>query len=292
MVSFKQPEPYKIPAQPYELAQRIADRLGAIEGIQAVVLGGSLVRGAADAKSDVDLGIYYDPAHPPSLESLRELAGELDERRGEEAVTAFGEWGPWINGGAWLEIEGRRVDWLYRDLAKVRHVIDECLAGRPVMVYQTGHPHGFSTAIYMGEVALCVPLFQRDDVITDLKKLTIPYPPALKKALITNHLWEAGFALDTSRKSASRGDVFHVTGGLFRCAACLMQVLFALNERYCLNEKGSISAAALFPLAPQDFAETVVSVLAQPGDTPAALTDSLLQFDSLVVAVRELVEDD
>lgn len=292
MATTKKPDPYKIAERPFNLAQRLADRLGQIEGVLAVVLGGSWARGDADPRSDIDLGIYYDPARPPSQRSLHALADELDEVRGGDAVTDFGEWGPWINGGAWLEIEGQRVDWLYRDLWKVRAVIDECRAGQPAIHYQPGHPHGFYTTIYMGEVAVCVPLFDPKGLIADLKKLTRPYPSALKSALIKRNLWEAGFALDTSRKSASRGDVFHVSGSLFRCAACLTQVLFALNERYYLNEKGAAKVAAMLPLVPPDFVQTVEAVLAQPGGSPSELEDSLLRFDALVVAVHALWEDD
>ena len=39
-------------------------------------------------------------------------------------MTAIGDWGPWINGGAWLTVAGTRVDLLYRELDKVRGVIE------------------------------------------------------------------------------------------------------------------------------------------------------------------------
>uniref|UniRef100_UPI003F683C15 hypothetical protein n=1 Tax=Acinetobacter baumannii TaxID=470 RepID=UPI003F683C15 len=66
----------------------------------------------------------------------------LVDRPGETQVTAPGEWGPWINGGSWLSIGGRKVDLLYRDLGRVRAVIADCRAGAVSMDYQPGHPHG------------------------------------------------------------------------------------------------------------------------------------------------------
>jgi hypothetical protein len=252
------------------------------------VLGGSWVRGAGDANSDIDLGIYYDPAQPLNLDSLRALAAQLGNE--PDAVTSTGEWGPWINGGAWLTVDGRRVDWLYRDLALVRQVITECAAGRPKVYYQAGHPHGFHTHIYLAEAAVCQPLYDPYGDIARLKSLTVPYPAAMKEALIRQSLWEAGFALDTSRKSAPRGDVFHVAGGLFRCAACLVQALFALNESYWLNEKGSIHAIDAFSLRPAEWGNRVRRVLAHPGDTAQALAASLAEFDALVQETRVLCE--
>jgi predicted nucleotidyltransferase len=275
-------------SSPLALAHQVADALIRIDGVIAVVLGGSRARGDAHPDSDIDLGIYYQPDSPPSLDALRQLAARLDDRRDGSVVTAFGEWGPWINGGGWLTIEGQSVDWLYRDLALVRAVIDDCHARTPRAFYQVGHPHAFWTPIYLGEVHLCQPLADPDAVIAGLKALAWPYPPALKAALIQRNLWEAGFALDTSRKSAARGDVLHVSGGLFRCAACLVQVLFALNQRYCINEKGALRLTSTFPLCPPDFEATLSGVLGQPGTTAESLTASLERMAALVAAVEQL----
>jgi predicted nucleotidyltransferase len=270
-----------------DLAQRIAARLGEIEGVVAVTLGGSWAREEANPDSDVDLGIYYRNAHRPSIEELRRLAQELDDRHPPDAVTDFGEWGPWINGGAWLFIGGRRVDWLYRDLDLVERTIGECRAGRLSIYYQPGHPHGFHTHIYMGEVHYCRLLYDPEGALESLKNMATHYPPPLKRALIRRQLWEARFALDTCRKSAARGDAFYVSGGLFRCAACMVQCLFALNERYIVNEKGSVEAADRLPLHPASFKERINSVLARPGDRPEELEGSIDRLENLLEEVEK-----
>ena len=272
--------------QPF--AGKVAVRLSRIEGIVAVALGGSWARGEAHPDSDVDLGLYYEPERPPSVGALQKLARELDDRHLPDLATDFGEWGPWINGGAWLQIDGRRVDWLYRDLGRVRQVLEDCRAGRITCDYQPGHPHGFHNYIYMGEVFYAEPLYDPKGVLTKLKALTVPYPPKLKQAIIEKYLWEAGFALGTARKSAKRSDVFYVVGCLFRCVACLVQVLFALNERYFLNEKGSAQAVDAFAYRPEGFGEAVTAVLAQPGDTAAKLRASLQRMENLRKEVQNL----
>jgi predicted nucleotidyltransferase len=166
-----------------ELAERIAERLADVEGVEAVVLGGSWARGEAHPDSDVDLGIYYRPERRPSLAALRELARELDDRHVPDLVTDFGEWGPWIDGGGWLRIEGRRVDWLYRDLDLVSREISECHVGRTSSHYQPGHPHGFHTHIYAGEVHHCRVLRDVRGKLASLKALVADYPAALKRSL-------------------------------------------------------------------------------------------------------------
>lgn len=272
-----------------EFSQSIADRLSEIDGVVAVVLGGSQARGTADPSSDIDLAIYYDPQNRPSLDALRSLAAELDDQHRSDAVTDFGGWGPWINGGAWLDIQGQRVDWLYRDLARVEHEIAECEAGRPVIHYQAGHPHGFWNHIYMGEVFYCRPLYERDSSLSALKARTNVYPPPLKKALIFS-LWEASFSLENCHKPAMRGDVTHVAGYLYRAAAVMTQALFALNERYCINEKGAVKLVDTFLLHPDQFSQHINGVLSYIGESADEMTTSVYQFELLLQETQLLCD--
>jgi hypothetical protein len=44
-------------------------------------------------------------------------------------VTHFGDWGAGVNGGGWLMVNGRRMDFLYRDLGAVRTAVEDSFAG-------------------------------------------------------------------------------------------------------------------------------------------------------------------
>src|SRR5271166_5416730 len=144
-----------------DLCERVAARLRNVEGIEAVALGGSRSRGTARADSDIDLGLVYDGQHPFSIEELAAAARELDDRHREGLVTPLGAWGPGVNGGGWLLIDGNHVDFLYRDLNRVRDGVERCVAGEPDAVYQLGHPMGFQSQIYVGETHFCRPIFDR-----------------------------------------------------------------------------------------------------------------------------------
>ncbi len=156
------------------LAGDIAGRLGEVPGVAAVALGGSWARGDARPDSDVDLGLYYHPEDPPDVEDLRRLARDLDDRRLPDLATGFGAWGPWINGGGWLRVGGRPVDWLYRDAGKVRAIVEQCARGETACHYQPGHPHGFHEHIYAGEVHHCRILHDPEGLLRGLKA---PCPP-------------------------------------------------------------------------------------------------------------------
>ena len=49
------------------LIDHIVQRLRRVEGVVGIVLGGSRARGTHTPDSDIDLGLYYDPAFPPHL---------------------------------------------------------------------------------------------------------------------------------------------------------------------------------------------------------------------------------
>jgi hypothetical protein len=253
------------------LIGRLARAFGGVPGIRAIVLGGSRARGEASAQSDYDIGLYYEPAEPIDVGRLAKAAMLLPGAA-SSSVTAVGEWGPWINGGAWLTVDGRRVDLLYRDLGKVRSVIEACRAGQIERVYQPGHPHAFVSSIYMGEVALAQVLWDPDNVLAPLKRQCEPYPLALAEALIRTFLWEAKFAVENALHGRGRDDPAYVAGCGFRAVACLCQSLFAANGVYLLNEKGAAQAVEKLPRRPADFAARVAKAIAAGvGGLPALM---------------------
>lgn len=262
------------------LLGRLVRALGGVPGIRAIVLGGSRARGEATAHSDYDIGLYYEAEHPIDTGRLAKAAMLLPGAA-SSSVTAIGEWGPWINGGAWLTVSGTRVDLLYRELGKVRGVIEACRAGRIERVYQPGHPHAFVSAIYMGEVALAHVLWDPESVMVPLKRQCMPYPPALAEGLIRTFLWEAKFALENAEHGRGRGDPAYVAGCAFRAVACLCQSLFALNGVYLLNEKGAPQAVEKLARHPADFAARIAR-------SNAFATEGLPALRALIEETRQL----
>jgi hypothetical protein len=230
------------------LLTRLTSAFAKVPGIAAIVLGGSRARGSAHASSDYDIGLYFSAVSPLDTDRLLAAAKEIADDPAATAVTPVGEWGPWIVGGAWLSVEGRKVDLLYRNADAVEAVMQSCRAGVVTMHYQPGHPHGFCSAIWMGEIAYCRPLHDPQALIARLKSIALPYPSPLRTALIRRFQWEISFGIENAELAVARGEQTHVAGCLYRSLACLAQVLFALNERYLVNEKGALQEAAGLPL--------------------------------------------
>jgi Domain of unknown function (DUF4037) len=148
-------------------------------------------------------------------------------------------------------------------------------------------PHGFHEHIYLGEIHYCRALHDPRGLLRELKSAVAIYPPKLKRAIIEKCLWEAGFSLEIARKPATRGETSYVSGCLFRGVACMVQALFALNERYFVNEKGSVLAADSFAVRPEGFGEAASELLGCPGRDAETLAHSLSRYEVLLVAARE-----
>ncbi|MEC0231761.1 nucleotidyltransferase domain-containing protein [Paenibacillus alba] len=258
------------------------EQLRHIPGVKAIVLGGSRARGTETAESDIDLGLYYQPDQPIDMHALDLIATSLDDERRKGLITPTGEWGPWINGGGWLKSGGLPLDILYRDVARVSSVIDDCSRGHLDIHYQPGHPHGFCTSIYMGEVASCKLLWDPDGLVLAMKQLTDPYPAALRQATISKFMWEADFSIANAKKARSRSDVSYAAGHLFRTVSCLVQVLFACNGVYLLNEKGAVAQCGQFSAAPANFEQRVREGFACLSAERAGMTEAVRIFESLV----------
>lgn len=245
---------------PDPLLEHVIPLLAGVPGVVGIVLGGSRARGTATAGSDYDVGLYFEPGVQLDTDCLLEVVKGVVDNPEAAAVTPVGGWGPWIVGGGWLSLEGRKVDLLYRDGEAVAQVIDACRTGLITMDYQPGHPHGFCSATWMGEVALCQPLHDPQRMISKLKAMTSPYPEPLREALIRRFHWEILFSIENGEIAIPRGEQTHIAGCAYRALCCIGQVLFALNRRYLVNEKGALDEAAQLPVTIGDLSNRVTSV--------------------------------
>ncbi len=268
----------------------IVDRVKDVPGVESIVLGGSRANDTHTQASDIDIGIYYRSADSFDIKKLDEIASEIDDFHREGLVTSIGGWGPWINGGGWLKVNNMPVDFLYRDLNKVSTVVEDCIAGNISIDYQPGHPHGFQNSIYFGEIAICKPLWDPYEKIEKLKSYTVPYPKALKKAIINQFFWEANFSLENAKKGFVINDLSYISGCFFRCASCLTQVLFALNETFLINEKGAIKLASRFRYTPENLEVRINGIFESITNKQDNLYVEAEKFKKIVQEVETLIQ--
>jgi predicted nucleotidyltransferase len=232
----------------------LAGELARLPGVVAVVLGGSRATGTERPDSDWDLGLYYRGAFDPAR--VRELGHPGH-------VSGLGEWGPIVNGGAWLTVGGTPVDVLFRDLDVVEGWRREAEAGRFDVLTQNGYLAGAPTYLPVGELAIAVPLAGE----------TLPcpaFPAALAAAAHERWRGRASVALMFAAAHAALGDAVCCAGMLSSAVLCAAHARLAERREWVLNEKRLVERAGL---------ADAQAVLARPGDLVGA-----------VAAIGELLE--
>lgn len=237
----------------------LAAQLAALPGVVAVALGGSRATGEARPDSDWDLGLYHRgdsrPFDPADLRALGH-PGHVSER---------GEWGPIVDGGAWLTVGGIAVDVLYRDLDRIERWWAESRAGRFELLRQNGYLVGAPTYLPVGELAICRPLHG------DLPR------PSFAAALAEQapSWWEgtATVALMFAATHARNDDAVCCAGMLAEATVCAAHARLTRRREWVFNEKRLIARAGL---------EEAQALLAAPGGDPVALAATVARVGALL----------
>jgi predicted nucleotidyltransferase len=109
---------HRIPKKKQELLEAILSDLAAVTNVQAIVLGGSYATGMATDSSDLDIGIYYFENGVFDILVIQDIAQKYADDS-SPTVTGFYEWGPWVNGGAWIHNQHGKVDFIYIGLSQI-----------------------------------------------------------------------------------------------------------------------------------------------------------------------------
>ncbi|HET6449164.1 MAG TPA: nucleotidyltransferase domain-containing protein [Conexibacter sp.] len=216
-----------LPAAIAQLVHELTD----LPGVEAVVLGGSRATGTHRPDSDWDLGLYYRRSH---------RSFDPDRLRGlgyDGYVSALGEWGPIVHGGAWLTVEGIPVDFLFRDLDTVEAWCEEAQHGRFEVLAQNGYIVGAPTYVPVGELALCRP------IAGELPRPAFPTALAARAPV----WWErrASVALMFATDHAAADDAACCTGMLVGAALSAAHARLAQRREWALNEKRLLLRAGL-----------------------------------------------
>lgn len=268
--------------------ESITERLRDIPHVAAIVLGGSRARGLADPESDTDIGIYYHDAAPFAIEDVRAVAERIASHGTTPVVSELYGWGPWVNGGAWIQTPAGKVDFLYRSLEQVQSVIEEGRRGISRHDFDQQPPFGFRSVVYFGETHYCVPLHDPQGEVARLKESVAQYPDALRNRIVQDSLWQAEFSLFFCRNFSKADDVYNAAGCMTRIANCLVHALFALNREYFLSDKYATRLIAGFPLVPPDFTVRLGDTLSRLGAMPQELEKSTEALRTLLGEVVEL----
>ncbi|WP_330177389.1 nucleotidyltransferase domain-containing protein [Streptomyces sp. NBC_01498] len=248
-----------------DFLDRTADVLAALPAVRAVTLGGSRAQGTARPDSDWDMAVYYEGGGEGDFDPARLRAvgwpGEVSE---------IGGWGGGVfNGGAWLTVEGRRVDVHYRDLAVVGHELAEAEAGRfrvePLMFHLAGIPS------YLVVAELGINRVLRGELPRPA------YPEALRRTAPGLWLDRARMTLGyTKDNHVPYGRLTEVVGNLAVAATQTAHAVLAARGEWVTNEKTLLRRAGL---------RDVDMITSELSTDPGVLAGSVAEAEALFASV-------
>ncbi|AKJ13837.1 DNA polymerase subunit beta [Streptomyces incarnatus] len=233
----------------------VADRLAALPTVRAVALGGSRAQGTHRDDSDWDLAVYYRGPFDP--DDLRALGWE-----GE--VSEIGGWGGGVfNGGAWLTVDGRRVDVHYRDLDVVEHELAEAAEGRFRVEPLLFHLAGIPTYLVVAELAV-------NRVLRGTLPRPAGYPARLRDTAAERWHGTARATLAYAKANhAPHGRLTETAGAIATAAAQAAHGVLAARGEWVTNEKRLLERAGL-----RGIDAVVAELRAAPETLVAAVTEA------------------
>jgi len=256
----------RLPKEKQDTLDSIINELKTIANIKAIVLGGSYATGTATDTSDLDIGIYYSDKEPFDIEAIKSVAKKYAVND-NPIVTGFYEWGPWVNGGAWIKTLNGKVDLLYKSIEQITATIEKAKDGLWENHFEQQPPYGFSSIIYLSETRSCIPLYDPDKIIEKLKAEVLNYPAKLKQAVIQQSLWSAEFTIWHADYFAAKHDIYNIMGCLTRAVKNIVTALFAMNELYPIGDKRAIEILEQSDVRPAHLQQKIERILCADTNT-------------------------
>ena len=193
-------------------------------------MGGSRAQGTYRPGSDWDFAIYYRGHFNP--QALRDIGWPGD-------VFEVGGWSKGVfNGGAWLEIDGRRTDVHYRDLDVIDREIAASREGQFDIEPLAFHLAGLPSYLVLAELAV------RQVLRGELP--TPDYPMALRERAPRVWWGRAEQEFDYARMNhAPYGRLTQCAGLIARAASYAAHAVLAARGQWITNEKTLLTRAGL-----------------------------------------------
>jgi hypothetical protein len=207
-----------------ELNEFIRD-FSKINGVQAIVIGGSRTTDYSDNKSDYDLYIYTE--------------NEIDQEIRKKIISNYSEY--LETGNSYWELEdngifksGNYFDMVYRNLFEFTETIAD-------VVENHNSYNGFTTCLWHNILNSDI-IFDKNDIFKKTKeRFSVPYPQELKQNIIKRNmalLSDSIVSYDKQiTKSIYRKDFVNLNNRISAFLASYFDIVFAINELTNPGEK-------------------------------------------------------
>lgn len=208
--------------------QMLVDDLMSIERVVGVGLGGSRAKGLANENSDYDLVLYRVGADPISADDI----GQIIKPRVQKLI--YPSKGNFLQ----AELAGAKIELFQADISALSHEIDMALQGKFRWVVRPLFPHGDLSTRQITQLVTNPILREHGEEVSSLRAKALPFPKSLKNSLVRFFLEQASYSMIHAAKVRSQGDVQYLVALVSSFVFFVNIVIFSLNGRYPIIEKG------------------------------------------------------
>lgn len=234
-------------------------------GAWALAISGSLSKGTWDERSDIDFRYYHERPLPSVPRD-----------------SAF--WKPYFDRLAQWEVQGVKIDGIWpRMISDVDTLVDTWMAGDGIPDEKVWTIWGYRPLPDLFRQTAIVDDF---GIVAAWKDRMAVYPPVLQERTLEKHLaslryWQTDYHY---LNKVQRGDTVFLAGLSARLMHDLIEVLFALNERFFAGDGNNLAMVETFARKPDRFTERVNAILYP---TPAAEI-FVSQRDEIVSLIEDI----
>jgi len=240
-----------------QVVRPLLDWYAALDGVDAVMLGGSTARGDADRWSDVEVGVFWE--RPPTATQRRAVPAEV------RLLNVDGP-PPWDDQ---VHVDGLMLEVAHTLSESVDDALNDLLAGRP---------DGATLQLAQGFVDSTDVTGRRPELVARWQKRVATYPRDLAIAVVQHDgniekFWRLQMLIERENPLLISREFVRITGQF-------LTVLHALNGRYCghiLAFKRLDTMERDLLLAPPSLAARVRAVFSSPAPTGAQILHDLVE---------------
>lgn len=230
--------------------QELKQVLFSIKGVVAVGLGGSRGIGLADENSDFDFVLFRNGGDPIAAKLIVDLIKPLVDQNSI------------LDGAGFVraQLSGKHIDIFQKDINTIEHEIALAKSGKFNWTLRPLFPHGdLSTCLisHITNLELCL---EKNQCVTNLKKLAEPLPLLLRHSLINTFLTEISITLIHASKIRKVKDCQYLIG---LCSAYFFYaniIIFTANKQYPIIERGGSEVISRLPYIPQNYNQRITKI--------------------------------
>lgn len=205
-------------------------------GEYSISLAGSYAKGKADIHSDLDIFIYTEGILP--YEEREKIIRKIADSNSDIYITKNIDMERW-GGSIDFYYKEYKIETTLRNLNNLNEIVNESINGNIKVYPEFWTLGGYYNYICLSEIDFIKSLEDPYKIVSNLKERVKTYPEALKKAIINEFWWKSDFWLDNFHyiSAIKRKDIVYTSGVIQHTFHSIVQVLFALNEKYFHGDK-------------------------------------------------------